>query len=212
MATQADKVKIRILTVDDHAILREGIAAIIQLQPDMVMVGEATNGTEALELFRQLRPDVTLMDLQMPGMDGLTAIEAIRAQNPKARIIVLTTYAGDMTALKALKAGAMGYLLKSSLRKDLLDTIRLVHSGRKMIPPEIANEIALHAADDQLSDREIAILNLVAEGCSNKEIAARFSLSEETIKAHMKSVFAKLGVANRTQAAIVAAKRGFLGL
>ncbi|HEY0301852.1 MAG TPA: response regulator transcription factor [Rhizomicrobium sp.] len=202
--------QIRILTVDDHAMLREGIASIIQPQPDMLLIGEASNGAEAIDAFRRLEPDVTLMDLQMPGVGGLDAIRAIRGEFPGARIIVLTTYSGDVQALSALKAGASGYLLKSALRKELLDTIRAVHAGRRHVPAEIASEIALHAADDALSEREIAVLRLVAEGKANKEIAKRLSISEDTVKAHMKSIFAKLGVADRTQAVTVSARRGII--
>ncbi|MEJ0027148.1 MAG: response regulator transcription factor [Rhizomicrobium sp.] len=201
---------IRILSVDDHAMLREGIASIVQPQPDMILVGEAANGAEAIEAYRDLKPDVTLMDLQMPGVGGLDAIAAIRGEFPGARMIVLTTYSGDVQALRALKAGAVGYLLKSALRKELLDTIRAVHAGRRYVPSQIANEIALHAADDALSEREIAILRLVAAGQANKEIARRLSISEDTVKAHMKNIFAKLGVSDRTQAVTVSAKRGII--
>ncbi len=201
---------IRILSVDDHSLLREGIASIVEPQPDMILAGEAANGAEAIEAYRNLKPDVTLMDLQMPGVGGLDAIAAIRDEFPGARIIVLTTYSGDVQALRALKAGAAAYLLKSALRKELLDTIRAVHAGRRYIPPEIANEIALHAGDDVLSDREVAILRLVAAGNANKEIARQFSISEDTVKAHMKNIFAKLGVSDRTQAVTVSAKRGII--
>ncbi len=201
---------IRILSVDDHAMLREGIASIVQPQPDMILAGEAANGADANEAYRDRKPDVTLMDLQMPGVGGLDASVAIRDEFPGARIIVLTTYSGDVQALRALKAGAVGYLLKSALRKELLDTIRAVHAGRRYVPSQIANEIALHAADDALSEREMAILRLVAAGQANKEVARRLSISEDTVKAHMKNIFAKLGVSDRTQAVTVSAKRGII--
>ena len=204
--------RIRIMTVDDHPALRDGIAAIVELQGDMVMVGEAANGTEAIAAFANLRPDVTLMDLQMPGMGGIEAIAAIRAAFRHARIIVLTTYDGDVQAAQALKAGASAYLLKSTLRRELLDTIRAVHAGRRHIPPEIAQEIALHAAEDPLSVREIDILKLVASGNANKAIAWHLSISEDTVKAHMKSIFAKLDVGDRTQAVTVALRRGIITL
>lgn len=203
---------IRILTVDDHPVLRDGVAAVIEQQPDMAVVGEAEDGIAGLERFRALRPDITLMDLQMPGGGGLDAIKAIRKEFPSARIIVLTTYAGDAQALAALKAGACGYLLKSTLRKELLDTIRKVHSGLRHLPADIASEIALHAADDALSDREIGVLRLVASGEANKQIAWTLSISEDTVKAHMKSIFSKLGVADRTHAVTVAARRGIIEL
>jgi DNA-binding NarL/FixJ family response regulator len=203
---------IRVMTVDDHPALRDGIAAIVELQPDMVMVGEAANGEEAVAAFANLRPDVTLMDLQMPGMGGVEAIAAIRTEARNARIIVLTTYDGDVQAAQALKAGAAAYLLKSALRKELLDTIRAVHAGRRHIPPEIAQEIALHAADDPLSEREITILRHVAAGEANKAIAWALSISEDTVKAHMKSIFSKLDVGDRTQAVTAALRRGIIAL
>lgn len=201
---------IRILVVDDHPMLREGVRAVIEAQQGFEIVGEAADGAEAAESFRKLRPDVTLMDLQMPGVGGIEAIGTIRSDFPDARIIVLTTYAGDVQALRALKAGASGYLLKSALRKELIDTIRKVHAGRKHIPPEIAEQIAFHAADESLSEREITILRLVSGGKANKQIARQLSISEETVKAHLKNIFAKLGATDRTEAVITAAKRGII--
>jgi len=203
---------VRIMIVDDHPVLRIGVSAIIAGQEDMTLVAEATNGREALELFRQVRPDITLMDLQMPDMNGVDAIIAIRDEFPSARIIVLTTFAGDAQALRALKAGAVGYLLKGTVRKDLLDTIRAIHAGRRHIPAEIAQEIAFHAADDALSEREIAVLRHVADGKANKEIAWLLSISDDTVKAHMRSLFSKLDVGDRTQAVTVALKRGIIDL
>jgi DNA-binding NarL/FixJ family response regulator len=196
--------------VDDHPLLREGIAAVIEGQPDMTLVAEATNGHEAIESFRKHLPDVALMDLRMPDMNGIEAIRAIRSEFPAARIVVLTTYAGDVQALGALKAGASGYLLKSMLRKDLLDTIRTVHAGKRRIPPEIATQIAEHAADDALTDREIDVLRRVGSGNSNKQIAVQLAISEGTVKAHMKSILPKLGARDRTHAVMIAVKRGIL--
>ncbi|HET9818745.1 MAG TPA: response regulator transcription factor [Rhodanobacteraceae bacterium] len=204
--------KIRVLVVDDHPVLRDGLAAALQNQADMEMVGEARNGEEAVERFRALRPDVTLMDLQMPGMNGVDAITAIRAEHPDARIIVLTTYTGDAQAVRALKAGAAGYLLKSSLRTELMDAIRDVHRGHRHVTRDVADEIATHVVDETLSEREIAILRLVAIGKANKQVAAELGLSEETIKGHMKNIFAKLGVADRTHAVTLAARRGIIEL
>jgi DNA-binding NarL/FixJ family response regulator len=175
-----------------------------------MLVGEAENGAQAIEAFRKLKPDVTLMDLQMPHVNGVDAIIKIREEFPNARIIVLTTYAGDVQALRALRAGAVGYLLKGTLRKELLDTIRAVHSGRRHIPAEVAQEIALHSGEDALSDREIRVLRLVAAGKANKAIARELSVSEDTIKAHLKSIFAKLYVGDRTQAVTIAVKRGII--
>ncbi len=204
--------QIRILTVDDHPLLREGIAAVIEGQPDLQLVGEATNGREGVDVFRACRPDVVLMDLQMPQMGGIEAIAAIRGEFPEARIIVLTTYKGDSQAVRAFKAGAAGYLLKSMLRKELLDTIRTVHGGRKRIPPEIASEIAEHHADDALTQREIEVLRLVASGGANKIVAGELGISEETVKAHMRSILAKLSANDRTHAVTIALKRGIIEL
>jgi DNA-binding NarL/FixJ family response regulator len=203
---------IRILTVDDHQLLREGIAAVLDSQEDMALVGQASNGREAIESFRRLRPDVTLMDLRMPDMSGIEAIAAIRAESANARIIVLTTYTGDAQAAAALKAGAAGYLLKSLLRKELIETIRVVHSGKRRVPPEIATEIAEHVADDALSEREIEVLRHVASGKSNKLIAAALDISEGTVKTHMKSILPKLDASDRTHAVMIALKRGILDL
>ena len=203
---------IRILTVDDHQLLREGIAAVLESQEDMTLVAQASNGREAVESFRRLRPYVTLMDLRMPDMSGIEAITAIRGEFPDARIIVLTTYAGDAQAAAALKAGAAGYLLKSSVRKELLETIRAVHSGKRRVPPEIATEIAEHVADDALTGREVEVLRRVAAGKSNKLIAVELDISEGTVKTHMKSILPKLDASDRTHAVMIALKRGILDL
>jgi len=203
---------IRILVVDDHPILREGVALILEDRSDMVVVGEARDGVEAIVRFRELKPDITLMDLQMPGMSGLEAIKAIRAEQPNARIVVLTTYDGDVQAVRALKAGAMGYLLKSSLRTEMLDAIHEVHSGRRYLHRQIADEIALHIVDEALSEREVAVLQLVAVGKANKQVAWELGVSEETVKAHLKAIFNKLDVADRTHAVTVAARRGIIDL
>lgn len=203
---------IRILTVDDHPALRDGIAAIVETERDMVVAGEASDGAEAIDAFRNLRPDVVLMDLQMPRLGGLDAIAVIREESPNARIVVLTTYDGDVQAARALKAGAAAYLLKSSLRTELLDIIRAVHAGRRHVPAGIAQEIALHAADPELSARELEILRLVAEGRANKAIAWQLAISEDTVKAHMKSIFGKLAVTDRTQAVTSALRRGMIEL
>jgi len=203
---------IRVLAVDDHPLLRDGIAALIGSEEDMELIGEAPNGREALDLFRKLRPDITLMDLQMPGMNGIDAIGAIRAEFPDARIIVLTTQPGDVHVSRALKAGARAYLLKGELRKELLDTIRAVHAGRKRLSGEAAAEIAEHAADDALTPREIDVLRLVAGGNANKEIGARLLLTEVTVKSHVKNILAKLGANDRTHAVTIALKRGIIDL
>ena len=204
--------QIRILTVDDHPMLREGIAAAIARQPDMSIVGEATNGREAIETFRKTRPDVTLMDLQMPEMNGVGAITAIRAEFPGARIIVLTTYKGDAQALRALKAGASGYLLKSTLRKEMMDAIRTVFAGRPAIPAEIAMQIAEHVAADSLSEREVEVLRCIARGAANKEVAFRLHISEETVKVHVKHILEKLAATDRTHAVTIALSRGIIEL
>ena len=201
---------IRVLCVDDHPLMRDGIAFALQSQSDMELVGQAVDGDEAVRLFRELRPDVTLMDLQMPGMNGIATIEAIRSEFPKARLIVLTTYSGDVQAARALKAGAAGYLLKSMLRNQLLGTIRTVHAGRSSIPPEIAAELAEHMNADALSPREIEVLRNVAAGHSNKIVADDLAISEDTVKGHMKNILSKLGANDRTHAVILAIKRGFL--
>ncbi|MCX2861904.1 response regulator transcription factor [Paucibacter sp. PLA-PC-4] len=201
---------IRVLTVDDHPLLREGIAAVLKRQADMQVVGEACNGLEALAQFRLLLPDITLMDLQMPEMDGVEAIAAIRNEYPQARILVLTTYKGDAQSWRALRAGALGYLLKSSLRTDLLAAIRAVHAGGRWIPAEIARELVNHAGEEPLTQREIEVLQRIAAGNSNREVGAMLSLSEETIKARMKSILAKLGAKDRTHAVSIALKRGLI--
>ena len=201
---------IRILTVDDHPLLREGIAAILAAEKELELVAQASNGQEAVEQFRTHHPDITLMDLQMPKMNGIEAIEAIRKDSPDARIIVLTTYAGDAQAVRALKAGAFGYLLKSSLRKELIETIRSVHAGKKKIPAEVAVEMAQHHIDDSLTEREIEVLKQVAAGNANKMIAAHLYISEETVKAHMKNILSKLSANDRTHAVTIALKRGII--
>ena len=203
---------IRIALVDDHPLLRQGIAALISDQPDLQLVGQASNGLEAIEQFRLHRPDVMLMDLQMPGMNGIDAMSAIRAEFPDARFVVLTTYTGDVQIVRALKAGARAYLLKSLLHRELLDTIRAVHAGQKRIPPEIAAELADHAADDALTPREIEVLRLIAAGNANKIVADQLSITEETVKAHVKNILSKLDANDRTHAVTIGLKRGIIEL
>ena len=209
----SDDIKqIRIMTVDDHPVLRQGIAALIADERDMIMVAEAANGREAIQQFRAHHPDVTLMDLQMPEMNGLDATLAIRGEFPEARIIVLTTYAGDVQARRALQAGARAYLLKNSLHKELLDTIRAVHAGRKNLTPEVSFELAEHAAEDTLSPLEVRVLRLIAEGNSNKEIAVRLSVTEDSVKGHVRNILSKLNANDRTHAAMIGVKRGIIEL
>ncbi|WP_164008415.1 response regulator [Pyxidicoccus trucidator] len=203
---------IRILVADDHPLLREGLAAMVAGQADMALVAEAENGEQAVQAFREHRPDITLMDVRMPTMGGIDAIAAIRAEFPSARIIVLTTYRGDAQALRAIKAGASGYLLKSMLRKELVETIRGVHAGHRRIDVAIASELAEHRADDELTQRERDVLSQVAAGGANKEIATRLGISEETVKSHVKNVMNKLGASDRTQAVVVALKRGIIDI
>jgi DNA-binding NarL/FixJ family response regulator len=201
---------IRVMAVDDHPLMMAGIAGEINAQPDMRIVAEASDGDEALTLFRKHHPDVTLMDIRMPKVNGIAAIAAIRQEFPRARIVVLTTAAGDIQAVRAFKAGAVGYLLKNLLRTELVETIRLVHSGRKRVPPEIAQQIAEHAADDFLTDRELDVLRGVAKGNSNKIIASDLNISEHTVKNHLKSILSKLDASDRTHAVMIGLKRGFL--
>jgi DNA-binding NarL/FixJ family response regulator len=203
---------IRILSVDDHPLLRSGIGALIATQPDMQLVAEAANGKEAVQLYRELRPDVTLMDLQMPDMSGLDAIIAIKSEDPSARIIVLTTYSGDVLAQRALKAGAQAYVLKSLVRTEILDTIRLVYVGEKRIQADVAADMAKHTADASLTSREIQVLQLVASGYANKAISAKLDINEETTKTHIKNILAKLGARDRTHAVSLGLKRGIISL
>jgi DNA-binding NarL/FixJ family response regulator len=203
---------VRVLVVDDHPMMREGLSLVLSLSANIEVVGQADDGADAVRMFRELQPDITLMDLQMPNLDGVSAIAAIRAQFPKAQIIVMTTYAGDVQALRALRAGAAGYLLKNGVRKELLEAIEVVLSGRRYLSAGIAAEIAVHAVDEPLTSREIEILRLIAVGSTNKQIGRQVGLADETVKAYLKSIFAKLDVADRTHAVTLAVKRGFLEL
>jgi DNA-binding NarL/FixJ family response regulator len=212
MLAAGGKRMIRVLSVDDHALLREGIAALVNAESDMKLIAEAANGRQAIEKFRLHRPDVTLMDLQMPALNGIEAIIGIRSEFPEARIIVLTTYVGDVQVLRALKAGARGYILKEHLPRALLDTIRAVHAGQKRIPQEVAAELVEHTTDDELSLREIKVLQLIASGNANKEIAAQLSIAEDTVKSHVSNILAKLGANDRTHAVTIGLKRGVIEL
>jgi DNA-binding NarL/FixJ family response regulator len=201
---------IRILTVDDHSLVRKGIAAILASQADISVVAEASNGCEAVEQFRSHRPDITLMDLQMPEMNGLDATVTIRAEFPDARIIMLTTYAGDVQVLRAMKVGARGYLLKTLLDKELLETVRAVHAGKKVLSAEASYELAEHATSDALTPAEIDVLRLIAAGHPNKQIAYQLSITEDSVKGRVKSILSKLGATDRTQAAMIAVRRGII--
>lgn len=202
--------RIRVLVADDHPLMREGIAAVIATQDDIELVGEACDGREALDCFRRLRPDVTLMDLQMPRMNGIESIQAIRREYPDARIAILTTYSGDVRALHALQVGALAYLLKSSLRKELVETIRHLAVGKRHIPPEIATELAAHIGQQCLTPREVEVLHVAALGLSNREIAKRLCITEDTVKGHMRLIMDKLGAKNRTHAVAIGLQRGIL--
>ena len=201
---------IRILLADDHPFLRDGVSGLVADQPDMKLVAEASNGREAIDQFREYRPDITLLDLQMPEISGIDAILTIRSSYPDARIIVLTTYTGDAQVLRALKAGAQAYLLKSALRRELLETIRAVHAGHRRISPNVATQLAEHAADEQLTSREMEVLRLIAAGNANKLVASELSIAEETVKGHVKNILSKLGANDRTHAVTIAIKRGII--
>jgi DNA-binding NarL/FixJ family response regulator len=203
---------IRIMTVDDHPLLRQGIAAIIKTQPDMELVAEACDGEEAIAQYRVHRPDVTLMDIQMPNVNGTEAMSRIRSEFPDAKILMLSTYGGDVHVLHAIKAGARGYLLKANVRTELLEAVRAVHAGRKRIPPEVAAELAEHAADDELSSREIDVLHLVGSGNANKQIADKLSIGETTVKNHISNILSKLGANDRAHAVTIALQRGIIEL
>jgi DNA-binding NarL/FixJ family response regulator len=204
--------RIRVLSADDHPLLRSGIGALIGTQPDMELVAEASTGREAVQVHREVKPDVTLMDLQMPDMSGLDAIIAIKSEIPSARIIVLTTYSGDALAQRALKAGARAYVLKSLVRTEILNTIRVVHAGEKWVQVDVAVEMARHATDASLTQREIEVLQLVAAGCANKVISGKLSINDETTKTHVKNILAKLGARDRTHAVALGLKRGIISI
>jgi DNA-binding NarL/FixJ family response regulator len=203
---------IRILAVDDHPVVRQGIAGMLALETDMNLVGQASNGREAIQQFRAHRPDITLMDLQMPEMNGLDALIAIRNEYPDAKVVMLTTYTGDVQILRALKAGAWGYLLKSTLHRDLLDTIRSVYAGKKALSPEVSYEVAEHGTDEALTPREVDVLRLIAAGNSNKRVADKLSIGEASVKSHVENILSKLGANDRTHAVTIALKRGIIEL
>jgi two-component system, NarL family, response regulator len=203
---------IRILTVDDHPLVRNGIARLVEIQTDMTVVAQATNGRDAIQQFRMHRPDVTLMDLQMPEMSGLDALIAIRSEFPDARMIVLTTYEGDVQILRALKAGAQGYLLKSTVHSELMQTIRAVHAGRRSLSPEVSSKVAQHVSEQALTPAEVAVLRLIADGNANKQIADHLGIAEDTVKGRVKSILAKLDANDRTHAAIIGLRRGIIEL
>ena len=204
--------RIRILVVDDHPLVREGIAGLVGIQPDMTLVAEAANGRDAIQQFRTHRPDVTLMDLQMPEMNGLDALIAIRTEFPDARVIVLTTYEGDVHILRALKAGALGYLLKNTLHSELMQTIRTVHAGKRSLSPEVSFQVAEHMGDQALTPAEVAVLRLIAAGNANKEIGDQLHITEDTVKGRVKSILSKLDANDRTHAAIIGLRRGIIEL
>jgi DNA-binding NarL/FixJ family response regulator len=208
----SDPSVIRILTVDDHPLLRKGIAALVNSEPDMKLIAEASNGSEAIEIFRAHRPDVTIMDLQMPGMGGIEAINRLLSEFPGTRIVVLTTYSGDAQVVRALKAGAQGYLLKGNVHRELLETIRAVHAGKKRIPSELAVQLVDHAADDSLTPRELDVLRLIAAGNANKQIADQLSIGEASVKSHVANILSKLGANDRTHAVTIGLKRGIIDL
>jgi DNA-binding NarL/FixJ family response regulator len=203
---------IRVLTVDDHFLLREGIAALINAEPDMKLIAEASNGQEAIERFRRYQPDVTLMDIQMPGLNGIDAISQIQSEFSDARIIVLTTYSGDAQVVRALRSGARAYILKAHVHRELLETIRAVYAGQRRIPPDIAVELAEHATDDELTLREIDVVRLIASGNSNKQIGDLLRIGEATVKSHVTNILSKLGANDRAHAVTIALKRGIIQL
>ena len=208
----SEHARIRVFCVDDHPLLREGISAVINNQPDMQMVAEASNAHEAIEQFRKHRPDVTLMDLRLPGVSGIDAMIAIRTEFPEARIIILTTFEGDVEIQRALEAGARAYMLKSMPPKDMIDTIRQVHGGKKRVPPEIASHLAEHYSDEALTTREIEVLSQIAGGNRNRDIADKLFITEETVKVHIKHIMEKLGASDRTQAVAIGVRRGIIQL